>query len=406
MSFDPSKHAQYNTCKKIVQLTRIIYRLHSQNVQHEDRLRNVKAQYEHQIHELTQKTDQLSRAQKEDLDRRKREYQEAVMREYQQKFTKVRSEYQQKQTHFLEAIQTAESQVEALKTEVEHLKVQCAAMTKRFDSGTKRITAAHRKEISGLSAKHAAKADSTSQIADLSRTIAEQKQTISDQECIIVDHRQTITNRDRTISDQTAQIASLKRAQTKLQRDLRASREETADLLKKFDTQTADFERARNEGRLKLANCEESLAAKDRYIGEQEMMHSAAADALQKSVAELTAERNSILKDVQDAQNLGIRLRTEIGEMEQRQKLVAAKFEDERNALLERIRRLEFELSQQRNLENKPKTASVPNFGILERRFRCDRNRPAWNLPPLEEEEPRPNGRFSARRKKRIRIDP
>jgi hypothetical protein len=84
---------KYNASKKIAQLTKVIYRLHCENTDRQQRMRVVRARCDDQIRDMIFRADELVRSQQQEFEKNKRSYHEAVMHEYNEQFMSIRSNF-------------------------------------------------------------------------------------------------------------------------------------------------------------------------------------------------------------------------------------------------------------------------------------------------------------------------
>jgi chromosome segregation ATPase len=421
-------------------------------------------------------------------------------------------------------MQSSEQQIGLLRKEVDQLKLQSGAASRQFDSATKRIQTAHRKEIDELSANHQAElaaltaastrqqeeiagkqqraeSDLKKQISCLKQTVADQTTEISSIKRLRKDLEDQLSNAKKQnlklehgiaeLRDRRDSSEEMKQAQTDLEKmqqnfcqELRNHEIETRNLRSEIDvrqaaldTKHAELDKKQSEiqamqaeiGKLKQAH-EKAIELKDLAIADQSLKHSV---ALQEKTDEIDAlkkaarEKDAKILDLETALRIEIQrhrrnvdcLTSEISELRQklghskpndqfevalaelrqaealfrsrleemnlahREELdrkqlelmravaVLRQLEGERNELIDRVRALEAELSRRgaaADLTNAA-SASTGDLGTcnpLERRFRKDFARPpAWNLPPLGDDEQKPVRCPTARRKKRIRID-
>jgi serologically defined colon cancer antigen 8 len=138
---DPAWKASIS--KKIAELTKIVFRLHSDSMDHRDSLLNLKESYEDEITLILNHSKEMLAAAQQEATSFHDAIQTVVKQEFEAKFERTRQEFDaaksKLESQFTEAITRAESEIRTLKSQLAALRHHADSALSEFEGATKEV---------------------------------------------------------------------------------------------------------------------------------------------------------------------------------------------------------------------------------------------------------------------------
>ena len=150
----------YNVNKKIAQLTKVVFRLYTENTDRRNLVAAVKQRYETEIQTIRERAERAIAERERDLSQREADYQATLASEYNAKFTAECDRLKSERDKFTAKVGDYESEIESLRSESLKLQDRVAALVRAFEAGTEELQKVHERTVMELKEKYQSEADS------------------------------------------------------------------------------------------------------------------------------------------------------------------------------------------------------------------------------------------------------
>jgi serologically defined colon cancer antigen 8 len=134
----------FNVNKKIAQLTRVIFRLHSSHVEHERQMQFLRDQWDQEVREVAEEAKAV-------YEQRFKEREQSLISEYEKRVQDVKAEYKVKETRCMAVFTATATTVQALTEEVELLTQKVASSSSSWESDLAKARRQCKKKVKKLS---------------------------------------------------------------------------------------------------------------------------------------------------------------------------------------------------------------------------------------------------------------
>lgn len=149
---------KYNASKKIAQLTKVIFRLHSENLDRKDLVAHVKKKCDDEISAVIAHSNEVINEVQKNANNYRDGIEKLIQNEYNSKFEEVKEEYAQSTLELQEKVQNIsnmyESQIDELKKKVDNLLVQNDKNKEEFNKAASNFTNNNDDLVQKLEEKH------------------------------------------------------------------------------------------------------------------------------------------------------------------------------------------------------------------------------------------------------------
>jgi serologically defined colon cancer antigen 8 len=149
---------KFNACKKIAQLTKVVFRLHTESLDRKDFVAHVKKKCDQEIEAVVQRSSEATQEVQRDASEYRETLQQIVREEYQAKFENQSREYEVLKTRLnsetKQVVDRSMLQISALKKEIESLRSGTEKAKQMFEDAVRDLEKANQKVIDAVAQKH------------------------------------------------------------------------------------------------------------------------------------------------------------------------------------------------------------------------------------------------------------
>ena len=150
----------YNVSKKIAQLTKVVFRLYTENTDRRNLVAAVKQRYETEIQTIRELAEQAIAEREKDLSQREADYQATLAAEYNAKFTAECDRLKGERDKFAAKAGEYEGEVERLRSETLKLQERVAAAVRGFEAGAEELQKVCERKVMEVKERYQREADS------------------------------------------------------------------------------------------------------------------------------------------------------------------------------------------------------------------------------------------------------